>query len=119
MVKQRDGAEERESQESVEQATCEKMHVSEEGVCERVVNTLRRKRHMVRWRKARINVSDVESCLTKEDSQLVRSLMKREISDDVHQQVCQMKSLQVRTSTIKVRKRRRVIFPHQTWSSER
>ena len=43
VVKQRDGAEERESQESVEQATCEKMHVSEEGVCERVVNTLRRK----------------------------------------------------------------------------
>ena len=43
VVKQRDGAEERESQESVEQATCEKMHVSEEGACERVVNTLRRK----------------------------------------------------------------------------
>ena len=61
---------------------------------------------MVRWRKARINVSDVESCLTKEDSQLVRSLMKREISDDVHQYVFQMKSLQVRTFTIKVRKRK-------------
>ena len=47
--------------------------------------------------KARFIVSDVESCLTKEDLLRVKSLMMTEISDEVHQQVCHLTPQRLRS----------------------
>ena len=53
--------------------------------------------YMVKHRGgAQHRVSHVESCLTKKDLPRVRSLMKHEVSDKAHLQVCHLTPQQVR-----------------------
>ena len=70
-MKQRDGAQQRDSEGSLEQETCENMHVFEERVCERGENeaVTTPKKRLVCWRKA--------WCIWVEDGPHLRTARRR------------------------------------------